>query len=103
MIDYYDILLDESGAPVVKDGDFVLVKSFQQECSRLLKVPKAGARNDVFLQSDIAKYINGNLNKEELKNSLTLLFLRDKKELKSIDFKQDKEKLNFSINAVPKL
>lgn len=79
-----DILLDNNGELLIRNGDFVIGESEMQEVGLLLELNQGGLKEDPILGPNLVTVIRGSQKEERVKRSVKTHLARDNKDYESI-------------------
>ena len=91
-----DILLDKNNDLLIKNGDFAVGDSFEQDVKIILSLTKGELKSDPVLGVDLIKNVNSQISETELKQKIRLNLERDNKKVGKISLE------NGTINIEPK-
>ncbi|WP_435135705.1 hypothetical protein [Formosa sp. A9] len=74
-----DILLDENDDLLIENGDFKIGESLTQEVGIILRMNQGELKEDPLLGANLIKFINSNVNDNELRTKVKLHLQRDGK------------------------
>jgi hypothetical protein len=80
-----DILLDDNGDDLIRDGDFAIGDGTLDDCLIIFKLPSKGSlKSDPLLSPELQKMINSKMSPTQMQQVLLLNLKRDGKTPKSL-------------------
>lgn len=89
-----DILLDENNDLLIKDGDFVVGDSQEQEVAAIIRANQGEYKNDPVIGAGLYRMIQSNATDADVKAKIKLHLERDGK-----DFEEIKEVIGINVNS----
>jgi hypothetical protein len=79
-----DILLDDNGDLIFRNGDFVIGDSFEQEVRLIIGLNKGGLKSDPVLGCELVRMINSQASQIAIQQKIKLNLERDNKKVGSV-------------------